>query len=329
MPIKDSSKRITINILDILKKHSDEDYALTASDIIDRLSLRGIEAERKTVYRNLYALEECGYDICHTNKGAFLGEREFEMPEIRLLIDAVQSAYFITGKKTRQLVDKLGGLCSTHQFKKLKKQIFIDFRTKCTNEEIYYAIDAIDKGINNNKVISFQYLHYNENRKLVPRYEGMRYMVNPYALVWVNNMYYLLANMEKYDNITHFRVDRMRAPEITCIERRPCRELPGFESGLDPAEYIRGRFAMFSGPETRVQLRFASQYKDIMYDRFGTDSMIIKEKDSMMITTKVLTDDAFYSWIFMLGDKVEIVSPENVRKQMAQMIKNIYNKYKD
>jgi len=327
MPASDAVKKITLCILDILKKYSDEDHPLTSTGIIEKLRQSGIEIERKTVYRNLTVLEECGYSICRTGKGVFLEEREFELPEVRLLMDAVQSAYFITGKKTRQLLDKLGSLCSEHEFKALKKQIFIDYRPKCTNEEIYYSIDIINRAIIENMQITFQYLQYDANKNLIPRYDGKIYQVSPYALVWVNNMYYLLANMDKYDNLSHFRVDRIKSASSSQIKRRPVNEIEGMGRGFDPAEYIRGRFAMFSGPETRIQLKFNSELKDIIFERFGTDALVSSDANGMTVTANVLVDNAFYSWVFMLGDRVEIVSPDHIRQEMANKAKEIYNKY--
>ena len=180
-------------------------------------------------------------------QGIFPRRPSFESAEVRLLIDAMQSARFISNKKTQQMIEKLGTLCSGYDFKTLKDQVFLDSRTKCLNEEIFYSIDAINKAISNSKKLTFKYLKYDEKRKAVPRYGGKIYEVNPYSLVWADDAYYLICNMDKYDTLAHYRVDRMMSAKIKDKKRRPVNEIHGFENGLDAAKYIKGRFTMFSG----------------------------------------------------------------------------------
>lgn len=318
---------VSMRILEILSKYSDEKHPISATKIIDYLSEFELEAERKSIYRNITALEESGYDIIRDSKGYFLGSREFENAEVRLLIDAVQSARFISSKKTQQLIDKLGTLCSKYEFDFLKKQVFVDSRTKGKNEEIFYSIDAINKAISNNKKLSFKYLKYDEKKTAVPRYGGMIYEVNPYMMVWVDDVYYLIANMDKYDGLAHYRLDRMISSKVVDEKRRSVTTLPGFEKGLDAAEYVKGRFTMFSGDEIRVQVKFDKSLRDVVYDRLGTDVKATEKEDFLIVTFKVLPSKGFFSWIFMLGDKAEILFPKEIREQYADMLSEIVDKY--
>jgi predicted DNA-binding transcriptional regulator YafY len=321
------NKIVAFKVLEILYKYSDENHPLSATQIIEKLKDYNLLAERKAIYRDISALEECGYDIIREKKGFILGDREFETAEIRLLIDAVQSARFITNDKTHQLVSKLGSFCSTYDFYNLNRQVFIDSRTKCENEEIFYSIDAITRAISNSKKLSYKYLKYDESKKAVPRYGGMIYEVNPYAMVWVDDAYYLIANMDKYETLAHYRVDRIISCKIIDKKRRPVNELPGFENGLDAAEYIKGRFTMFSGKEKRVQVKFHNSLRDVVYDRLGSDVTSHDEGDYMIVTFKALTSQGFFAWLFSLGNKAEILFPKETINEYSKMLIEIMSNY--
>ena len=322
------NKIVALRILETLTKYSDESHELSAARIIEYLAeLYDLSVERKAVYRDIAALEECGYDIIKNGKGYFLGARPFESAEVRLLIDAMQSARFITGKKTEQMINKLGTLCSENDFRELKQQIFLDSRTKCANEEVFYSIDAINKAISNAKKLTFKYLTYDDQRKAVPRYGGKIYEVNPYSLVWVDDAYYLICNMDKYDTLAHYRVDRMISAKIKDRKRRPVNDIKGFENGLDAAKYIKGRFTMYSGEEKRVQVSFHNSLRDVVYDRFGTDVTAHDEGENMIVTVHVLPSKGFYSWLFMLGDKAKILYPDSVVEEFKKMLIEINEIY--
>lgn len=327
MAVSSKNKIIALRVLEILSKYSDEMHPISAQKIIEYLNGYDLDVERKTIYRNVTTLQACGYDVIRNQKGYFLGERPFEIAEIRLLIDAVQSARFITNKKSRQLIEKLGTLCSQYEYSGLKKQVFIDSRTKCENEEVFYSIDAVCKAISCSKKLAFKYLKYDGTKTAVPRYGGMTYKVNPYALVWVEDVYYLIANMDKYEGLAHYRVDRMMSAEVLDNNRRPVTELPGFENGLDGAEYIKGRFTMFSGDEKRVQVKFHNSLRDVVYDRFGTNVTSYDEGDYMIVTFEVMPSKGFFSWLFLLGDKAEIIFPDDIIEQYRKMLIEIIDKY--
>lgn len=327
MAFTSKNKIVSLRILEILSKYSDEKHPISATKIIDYLSEYDLEVERKSIYRNIAALEQSGYDIIHDSKGYFLGSRAFECAEIRLLIDAIQSARFISTRKTRHLINKLGTLCSKYEFDFLKKQVFVDSRTKGKNEEIFYSIDSINKAILDKKKLSFKYLKYDENKESVPRYGGMIYKVNPYNMVWVDDVYYLIANMDKYDGLAHYRLDRMMSVKVMDKKRRSVTTISGFEKGLDAAEYVKGRFTMFSGDEIRVQVRFDNSLRDVVYDRLGTEVTATEEGNSLVATFKVLPSKGFFSWLFLLGEKAEIVFPKEIKEQYSKMLKEILDKY--
>jgi predicted DNA-binding transcriptional regulator YafY len=175
--------------------------------------------------------------------------------------------------------------------------------------------------------LAFKYLKYDDTKTAVPRYGGMTYVVNPYALVWVDDVYYLIANMDKYDGLAHYRVDRMMSANVLENKRRPVTELLGFEDGLDAAEYIKGRFTMFSGDERRVQVKFHKSLRDVVYDRFGTSVTSYDEGDYMIVTINVLPSKGFFSWLFLLGDNAEILFPDDIKEQYRKMLIEIIDKY--
>ncbi len=321
------TKIIILRVLEILYKYSDEMHPISAVKIIKHLKKYDLTVERKAIYRDITALEECGYDIIRNQKGFFLAARQFENAEVRLLLDAMQSARFITVKKTHKLIEKLGSLCSIYEFAGFKKQIFVDSRIKCENEEVFYSIDAIGMAISGGMKLTFKYLKYDEARKTVPRYGGMKYEVNPYLMVWADDAYYLIANMDKYDGLAHYRVDRIIKAEVTNIKRRPVTELLGFENGIDAAEYIKGRFTMFSGSEVKVKVKFHKSLRDVVFDRLGINITMHDEDDYMIATFKVLPSKGFFSWLFLLGDKAEILYPEDIKKQYIEILNEILNKY--
>jgi predicted DNA-binding transcriptional regulator YafY len=322
------NKIVALRILEILTRYSDDSHELNAAQIIDYLAdAYDLSVERKAVYRDIAALEECGYDIIKNGRGYFLGARPFESAELRLLIDAVQSARFISGKKSEQMIKKLGTLCSEYEYKQLKQQVFLDSRTKGANEEVFYSIDAINKAISGAKKLTFKYLKYDEKRNAVPRYGGKIYEVNPYSLVWADDAYYLICNMDKYDTLAHYRVDRMVSAKVKDKKRRPVNDIEGFKDGLDAAKYIKGRFTMFSGQEQRVQVSFHNSLRDVVYDRFGTDVTAHDEGENMIATINVLPSKGFYSWLFMLGDKAKIVYPKEVAEDYRKMLIEISGLY--
>ena len=203
----------------------------------------------------------------------------------------------------------------------------MDSRTKCKNEEVFYSIDAINKAISNAKKLTFKYLKYDDQRNAVPRYGGKIYEVNPYSLVWADDAYYLICNMDKFDNLAHFRVDRMMSVQLQDKKRRPVNEISGFENGLDAAKYIKGRFTMFSGEERKVQVKFHKSLRDVVYDRFGTEVTAHEEGEDIIVTINVLPSKGFYSWLFMLGDKAKILYPEEVAKEYQKMLIEISDIY--
>ena len=317
-------------ILDALKK-TDEKHILTVSQIIEHLSLNGITAERKSVYADLEALESYGYDIIRTkgrNSGVFLGQREFELPEIKLLVDAVQSSKFITEKKSAKLIEKLAALAGGgDQTVILKRQVLGQSRVKAQNESLYQSIDKIHSAIDANRMIRFAYFSYTveDGRiKKVYRQDGKKYLVSPWALNWDDEFYYLLAHDEKSNIIKHFRVDKMTDITLTRRERKG-KVLFGV-AGI--SGYTKSTFSMFGGEEENVRISCDNRLIGVVIDRYGPDVPILKESDERFIfTAKAKISPQFFAWVFSFGSGMEIVYPERVAEEMRKILEEQLKMY--
>jgi predicted DNA-binding transcriptional regulator YafY len=256
--------------MQMLMEETDDEHGLTMADIIDRLDERGISAERKSVYSDIALLREFGLDIITRGGGKaeyFIGSREFEHPEITLLIDAVQSSKFLTERKSAQLIDKLKTLVSVHDARNYDRQVYVAGRVKMQNESVFYNVDAIQRALNAKRKISFKYYDYDFSKKKVARKDGSDYIVNPMGLTYVDEYYYLVAYTEKHDNFTSYRVDRMM--KLAILEE-PSVRAP--ERGrFNMREYCQRSFGMFGGEDIMVELTFHRALMNVMVDRFGKD----------------------------------------------------------
>ena len=320
-------------IKEYLENYSDEDHPVDVEELTDMLSRKGIECERKSVYSDVKMLKEYGMDIASVRSpkpGYALLSRDFEIPELRLLIDAVQAANFITPKKSKELIDKIGKLCSESQAKILEKQVYIENRVKCTNEEIYYNIDIVNRAIQQNKQIAFTYRKRRlseEGGEVVN--EDKEFTVSPYALIWSNDHYYLVSNNAKYDNLMHTRIDRMRKVEIFDMKARSFAEVSPYKAFFDSADYSGKIFNMFSGDTQRLEICCHNSILEEILDRFGQTGEIRKSKDEdrFSLVTKSIVSDGLVSWIMQFGDKIKVVSPESLKKDILEKAKNISDLY--
>lgn len=320
-------------IKEYLENHSDEDHPVDVEELTDMLSKKGIDCERKSVYSDVKMLKEYGMDIASVRSpkpGYALLSRDFEIPELRLLIDAVQAANFITPKKSKELIEKIGSLCSESQAKILEKQVYIENRVKCTNEEIYYNIDIVNRAIQQNKQITFTY----RKRRLSEDIgevitEDKDFTVSPYALIWSNDHYYLVSNNAKYDNLMHTRIDRMRKVEIFDMKARSFSEVSPYKAFFDSADYSGKIFNMFSGDTQRLEICCHNSILEEILDRFGQTGEIrkSKEEDRFTLVTKSIVSDGLVSWIMQFGDKIKVVSPESLKKDILEKAKNISDLY--
>ena len=314
-------------LMKILLEKTDEEHTITVPEMIAELGKLGISAERKSVYDDLEYLKLFGLDVCSRKTRThdyFIGSREFELPELKLLVDSVQSSKFITHKKSMELISKIEKLTSEANAKKLHRQVFVTNRVKTVNETIYYNVDKIHDAIAANKQITFKYYDVDVNRKKVYRKNGDRYTESPVALTWDDENYYLITYKEKYDDYAHYRVDKMESIEIT-EEDRVLSEEP-----FDLSAYSKTTFAMFGGEETEVSIKFENDLVGVVFDRFGTDVRIVKaDEDHFICTVKVAVSPHFLSWIVSFGRRAKIMSPDYVVDEMYALIRESLENYED
>ena len=314
-------------LLRYLMQHSDEKHPVSMVQIIEELARNGISAERKSIYDDVESLRLFGVDIVQLkgkNGGYYIGERDFELPELKLLVDSVQSSKFITQDKTFKLIKKIEGLASAYDGQLLQRQVYVTNRVKSMNESIYYAVDVISDAITQNKKIRYQYFEYNVAKERVLRHNGAFYEVSPFALIWDDENYYMLAWDSAAEKMKHFRVDKMQKVSLTDDERDGISE---FEK-VDMSAYTKTVFGMFGGNEQKVKLRFANHLVGAVLDRFGRDTIIIKDGDEhFTVTVSVVVSPQFFGWVFGFGKEIEILSPEEVRSEMKKQAEEICRNY--
>lgn len=331
MPRSDKQKLKLMYLIKLFEERTDMSHGLSMTDIIEALSEEGITAERKSIYADISALNEFGYDIVKDNEGKAcvykLVERDFEIAELKLLVDAVQSSKFITESKSNKLIKKIEGLASNNEAKSLHRQVYVANRIKTTNESVYYNVDDIQKAISENHKVSFQYFQWNPNKEKELRHNGMRYEISPWALTWDDENYYMVGYDSKEAKIKHYRVDKMLKIEIMADSKREGKAL--FKD-MDMAVYSKKIFGMFGGVEETVVLECKNGISGVIIDRFGTEVDIIKRAtDSFTVRVNVQISPQFLGWVFSLGENIKIISPDSVIKRMRDeiaRIQGIYNK---
>ncbi len=327
---KSSNQKLKmIYLMDKFIRDTDENHGITIDDMIEYLAGYDIKSERKSLYDDIECLQNYGMDIIKEKKGREtfykLVSREFELAELKLLVDAVQSSKFITVKKTRELIKKLEQLSSKHQETELQRQVHVINRVKNPNEKIYLMVDMLHEAIHNQVQVEFQYAAWNLRKELEPRHEGRIYCVSPWALTWDDENYYLIAYDEAEEKIKHFRVDKLLKLNLTDKERHGKEIFAKF----DLASYSKKTFGMFGGKEQTVKLKVNNDMVGVMIDRFGSDIMIIPDKDKQHFTINVdvAISDQFIGWLAGLGTAVEVVSPQEVRDKVKDSLKKIIDMY--
>ena len=309
MPKSDNQKLKLLYIRDYLERESDERHPVGAQALIDMLERHGITAERKSIYSDIKALQDFGIDILNRrgkDGGYYIGSRNFELPELKLLIDAVQSSRFLTEKKSRELIKKLCQQCNRHDESLMHRDVVIDRRVKSMNETIYYNVDAIQEAISKGVQITFRYFDWNIDG--TRRYRDRDYQASPYGLCQDNENCYLLAHSPRH-GVTHYRVDRMTDIVLTAEKRVPCPEL----TGARLVEHANQLFQMYSGEASSVKLRFHRSLTNVVIDRFGHDIMLIPDGDDhFTFLVDVAVSPMFLSWVIGFGDKAKIVYPQHV-----------------
>lgn len=321
----EKSKLKTLKIIDILNKYSDENHPITAAGISSKLTKEDIHSERKSIYSDLDVLRTYGYDIIPAfspKKGVYMGERDFELVEVRLLIDAVQSAKFITEKKTEVLIEKIEKNLSKWQIEDLSDQVYVDNRNKNENETVYYTIDTLSTAIRMGKKVSVHYIKRRIEAGERPKNEEHIYTVSPYALIWSDDHYYLVCNNSKYDNPMHLRIDKIKSVKILVDDARERTEIPEFanyKDHFDVADYASKTFNMFSGELEKVELRCNNSLWDMVRDRFGEDVRVIsRTEDTFTISVIVALSDGLVSWLLQYGAEIFAVSPKELRERVLK-----------
>ncbi len=314
-------------LLKIFMEKTDETHSLTMPEIISSLSAYGITAERKSLYHDIELLRQYGVDIIgfSGNKTYYyhIGSRQFELAELKLLVDSVQSAKFITAKKSRELIHKITSLASIHEAAQLDRQVYMTARVKTDNEKIYYNVDLIHHAIHTNSQISFQYFQWDVKKQPVLKKQGAFYTASPWALTWDDEKYYMIA----YDSsiIKHFRVDKMLNLSLN-EKQREGREL--FAHQFDMSLYSKKVFGMFTGKETLVTLRCRNTMAGVIIDRFGSDLAFFPDgEEYFLVKVNVAVSRQFIAWVISLGEDVCITAPENILEQMQQETRRLMQQY--
>ena len=320
-----------IYVMNMFYDMTDEEHGITMDDIQTELEKKGINAERKSVYSDIDELKYYGMDIKSYQEGGkyyySLVNRDFEIPELKLLIDAVQSCRFITAAKSRSLISKIESLASGFDAKKLHHDVYVAGRTKTMNENIYILVDTIQEAINSDHTVKFRYFRYNSEKKAEYRHEGAYYEISPWALTWNDGNYYLIGYDDNEKKLKHYRVDKMKAPSVT-DQRRTGKSV---FSGFSLAEYEKSVFGMYGGTPMNVKIRFDENLAGVVIDKFGSDIVFAhnqKDPGHFTINVKVEESMQFYAWVFGLGEGALIISPQNAVKRMKDEAKRLAKQYK-
>lgn len=307
-------------LMKIMQAKTDDEHSITMPQIMEELERYDVTAERKSIYSDLADMtDKFGIEVIKEQIGRetyyHVGSREFELAEVKLLIDAIQSSKFITQTKSRELIAKIKNFVSEHQAKQLQRQVYINDRVKTMNESVYYNVDYIHTAINENKKIKFKYYRWDVNKKLVPRHDGDWFIVSPWALTWDDENYYMVAFDDLDKQIKHYRVDKMMKISIEEEKRSGKDEFKNF----DMAEYSKSTFGMYQGKKTLVKIVFANHMVGVFIDRFGKDITIRKIDDEHCeINVNVNVSPQFFGWIFSLGKDVKVVGPSEVVEEMQK-----------
>lgn len=318
-------------LIKIFSEKTDEDHCLTAQELITELAAYGISAERKSIYDDIECLITFGYDIVNVKArkggGYYLASREFELPELKLLVDAVQSSRFITQKKSRELIDKIETLAGPYDRKQLQRQVIVAGRVKTENESIYYNVDRIHHAIQMEVPITFTYLEWNVKKELQLRRGGRKYRISPWALTWQDENYYLIAYDDEEEKIKHFRVDKMnRITELSGEKRKGMEAFKKF----DLASYTNQTFSMFGGEMQMVTLQLPASMVGIILDRFGREISIRSLEDGYIAAkVRAAVSTQFYGWLTGLGNQVRILAPAEVAESYVQFLDGIIQNYRE
>lgn len=322
-----SQKLKLLYLMQFLLTNSDEAHPVGVSQMTAELNSHGIAAERKSLYDDIEALRLFGLDIIQTKgktTGYYIGSRDFELPELKLLVDSVQSSKFITQKKTLSLIKKIEGLASIYDAQLLQRQVYVRNRIKSMNESVYYNVDEISSAITDDRAIRFKYFDYTVTKERRFRKNGAWYEISPFSLMWDDENYYMLGFDSAAKMLKHYRVDKMTDISVTDSPQ----EGKEYFANMSIAEYSKKVFGMFTGSEQTVRLRFDSDLVGAVIDRFGRDVLIVATDDRhFTVNVNVAVSPQFYAWLFGFGTKVEILSPDDVKTEYVAHLNELLCAY--
>ena len=314
--MKNESQQALLLLRQYLYQQTDEQHPASVTDILAFWQQHGIQAGRKSVYTDIELLQNAGMDIVCVKSSQnryFVGQRLFELPELKLLVDAVESSRFITEKKSTALIKKLGHLTSTAQAEQLNRRIYMGGTPKPENEGIYYNVDTIHNAVQKKQQITFRYFEYTPKKEKILKHDGYKYRFSPYAMIWNRDCYYAVGWSEKHGKIAQFRVDRMTAVE-------PLEHTAVQTPDFDPAEYVRKVFGMYPDNLCTVELLCDNEIMRSVIDRFGENVQTeTVDEQHFRATVEVAPSPPFFSWVFTFSGKIRIVSPAAVLEEMRDM----------
>lgn len=312
MPKRERQKLKLLALAALLRRETDDAHGLTVPEMVEHLQAQGISAERKSLYDDLVALEDFGMDIVRTrdrHTRYALANHAFELPELKLLVDAVQSSKFLSERKSRALIGKIEGLASRHEARELQRQVYVTHRVKSMNESVYYSIDALHDAMKRDRQITFRYFNWTVQKTQQLRHDGRTYCVSPFALVWDDEMYYLIAYDASACALRHYRVDKMQDIAVTEDARLG---KAAFEQ-VDMAAYTQRTFGMFGGDTVEVQLLFANRLAGAVLDRFGKEVSFIPADDAhFRVRVEVVVSPQFMGFVAGFGSEARILGPQSV-----------------
>lgn len=308
---RDNTRKIKLlKILEFLRRQSDEQHPLTTNQLCTALAQIGISCDRRTLSQDIATLNEAGYEVLSTmvghEKGYYVADRRFSVPELKILIDAVHAASFITESKSRELIEKIADLGGTHRSEVLRRNMVCFNTRKHSNERVFYNVDVLEEAILTNRKVRFLYYDLNEKREKVYRRGGQHYEVEPIALVFNEDNYYLMVYSSKYDNTGTYRIDRMESVELT--EDPICEKAIGLRSTMN--EHMEQTFKMFSGPVEDIVLQFPPKLIGPVYDKFGEDTQMLRSGDQIIASVKVQISPTFHGWIHQFGGEMKVLRAE-------------------
>lgn len=328
---KELNKIKLLFLHDIFTRQTDSEHVYSANELCDLLSEYGINCERKSIYSDIEALKEYGMDIVNVRtpkRGYFLNERKFDIAEVRLLIDAVQAAKFISSKKTKALIYKIGNLLSEYQEEELREQIYVDSSLKSEKEDLYEIIKSLDTAIKKSKQVEIVYAKRKLENRYLKKSEGKTFLINPYSLLWSNDHYYLVCNNDKYNNLMHLRLDRISRVRPLETTSKHFSKVSKYTDKFDTADYSNKLFNMYTGESGQIELCCDNRLIDDILEKFGEEIPIkIYDENHFVFKADVELSNGLVSWIMQFGPEIKVVSPKILSDAIINKTKDILSIY--